>query len=161
MKFVEIEGQIVFEDGRILGKNGKILSTRVSEKGYVSVNFYVNGKRTTKHLHRILAECFLPNENSLPEVDHINSVRDDNRLENLKWISKSENNQKSYDVGNRCVIGDNNANCKTSEDVVKEICKLIAEGNKPSEIRDMGFDYNLIRAIKSKKNWSHISKDYF
>lgn len=96
MKFVILENQKIFENGTIIGKRGKPISSRVTDKGYVSVNIYVGGVRTTKHVHRILAECFLPNPEGLPEVDHINDIRHDNRLENLRWISKSENNQKSY-----------------------------------------------------------------
>ena len=53
------------------------------------------------------------------EVDHINDIRDDNRLENFQLLTKSENNKKSYTSGNRNVSGQRNANCKVSDiDVV-------------------------------------------
>ena len=50
-------------------------------------------------VHRLVAETFLDNSAGLPQVDHINRVRDDNRVENLHWVSRSANqrNTKSND----------------------------------------------------------------
>lgn len=42
-------------------------------------------------LHRIIAEAFIPNPNNLPQIDHINTIRDDNRIENLRWVTPKEN----------------------------------------------------------------------
>lgn len=49
---------------------------------------YVNGKLT--RLHRLIAEIWIPNPENKPEVDHINRIRDDNRVENLRWVTKTE-----------------------------------------------------------------------
>jgi hypothetical protein len=43
--------------------------------------------------HRLIALQFIPNPDNLPQVDHINRVRSDNRIENLRWASSSENSQ--------------------------------------------------------------------
>ena len=42
-------------------------------------------------VHRLVAEAFLENPLNLPEVDHINHNRGDNRLENLRWVTRKEN----------------------------------------------------------------------
>lgn len=159
--YVDYYGYKVFKDGVILGKRGKPLSFYVTDKGYVLVKLSINGKETSKHVHRILAECFLEKPEGSIEVDHINTKRDDNRLENLRWVTKEQNVQHSYDSGNRNVKGEKNANCKTNDLIVREICENIVKGLKPSQIRDMGYDYSLVRSIKSKKNWKHISDEYF
>ena len=43
--------------------------------------------------HRIIALQFIPNPDDLPEIDHVNTIKTDNRIENLRWVSHSENNK--------------------------------------------------------------------
>ena len=81
--------------GRIksLYKNGKekILKPMKHRDGYLVVNLYKNGKRKGCKVHRLVAQAFILNIDNKPEVDHINTIRDDNRVENLKWVTKKEN----------------------------------------------------------------------
>lgn len=42
-------------------------------------------------IHRLVALYFIPNPNDYKEIDHINRIRDDNRVENLRWVTRSEN----------------------------------------------------------------------
>lgn len=44
-----------------------------------------------KYLHRIVAELFIPNPDNKPYIDHINTITTDNRVENLRWVTNSEN----------------------------------------------------------------------
>ena len=82
-------------------KSKKIIKGYTERNGYVRVkieNKCLGGIiRTT--LHRLVAEAFLPNPHNLPEVNHINSVRNDNRVENLEWCTHSENMKHSYNQG--------------------------------------------------------------
>lgn len=56
--------------------------------GYLHINLYKNKKYKTCLIHRLVAQAFIPNPENLPEVDHINTIRDDNRLENLHWVDR-------------------------------------------------------------------------
>lgn len=69
----------------------KILNTCHSCGGYVDVSLYKDGKRYHKKPHRLVAEAFIPNPNDLPEVDHIDTNKDNNCVDNLRWCTHSEN----------------------------------------------------------------------
>ena len=62
---------------------------RMDSKGYIRVK--LDGRTYPKH--RVIAEQFIPNPDNLPDVDHINRNRADNRLENLRWVSRADNNR--------------------------------------------------------------------
>lgn len=75
-------------------RRNKILKPAPDDKGYLTVGLHKNKKQKTFRIHRLVAEAFLPNEEELPEVDHINRDRADNRVCNLQWISHIENLRK-------------------------------------------------------------------
>lgn len=152
-------GFLVSKDGQVF-KNGKHVTTYETCKGYSIVSFYINGKCTSKSIHRLVAECYLPNPDNLSDVDHINGHRWDNRLENLRWVSHGENIKLSYAVGNRSAVGSSNANAKLSSGEVHDICFLLEKGYNVTCIKDMGFPRDRIYDIRSRKQWKHISKDY-
>lgn len=71
---------------------GKFL--KVTDKGTVQIQ--VNGKGTNRRVARIVATAFIPNPNNYEYVIYINGDSTDNRIENLKWISKEENGQRTW-----------------------------------------------------------------
>lgn len=74
----------VTSDGRRI--KGVILNGNICY-GYV----YVNLQGKSCRVHRLVAQAFIPNKNDKPCVDHINTIRDDNRVENLRWVTHKEN----------------------------------------------------------------------
>jgi hypothetical protein len=80
------------------GKEG-ILKPGATTDGYLFVALCKNGERTTKRVSRLVAEAFIPNPENKATVDHINQIRDDNRAENLQWLTQQEQVIKSYDQG--------------------------------------------------------------
>lgn len=69
----------------------KILSTRVGIRGYCVVTLYKHNKSKQIPIHRLIAKAFIPNPKNKPCIDHINTIRTDNRIENLRWVSHKEN----------------------------------------------------------------------
>lgn len=128
---VNWNGYLVSEDGTIYNKDGSIKSVKVNKKGYLFTNFYYDGKVHTKLIHRIVAEVYLGDIPLGMEVDHINNVRSDNRVENLQYLTKSENNKKAYLSGNRdFLFGDTNPNSlvrKASKNVQRLDRKVVGE----------------------------------
>lgn len=77
------------------------LKTGLSEKGYVTCHLSLgNGKgRMYARVHRLVAEVFIPNPDNKQEVNHINGIKTDNRVENLEWCTRLENMQHAHRTG--------------------------------------------------------------
>ena len=150
----------ITKDGDIFNKYKKKIKPVNNGKGYLIVGLSFEGKRIVKSVHRLLAEAFIKNPNNLSDVNHIDGDRRNNSLSNLEWISHGDNIKHSYLLKNRSALGIHNANCKTTEEDVIQICKYLEEGLKSSKIRDLGYNYNLVRSIKIRKIWNEISKDF-
>ena len=72
-------------------RNGKELKQAPHQKGYLSIRLYKNGKQFTKRSHRVIFETFVNSIDSEHEINHINGVKNDNRIENLECVTHSEN----------------------------------------------------------------------
>ncbi len=74
----------------------RILKVASTGTGYMGVSLHTNG---TNHLiHRLIAKAFIPNPENKPCVNHKNGNKSDNRVENLEWMTYSENEKHSYRV---------------------------------------------------------------
>lgn len=68
----------------------RILKTQ-NVNGYQRVILFSDGKYKNMYIHRLLAEAFIPNPDNLPEVNHRNEIKTDNRLENLEYCDAKYN----------------------------------------------------------------------
>lgn len=74
-------------------KSGRILSDFAQKTGYHSVVLSKEGKQYTKYVHRLVAEAFIDNPENKAEINHLNFRKNDNRVDNLKWVTRAENMQ--------------------------------------------------------------------
>ena len=105
------------EDGKLFNiETGEEFIPCIASNGYYQVVY--NGKRQS--LHRIIAELFIPNPENKPCVDHKNRDKLDNRVENLEWVTYSENNyntSRNKPTGERiCDIGEKEFNRRRSRE---------------------------------------------
>jgi hypothetical protein len=86
--------------GQVFSKRKNIfLKTRLDKDGYVMVVLCKSGKKKNISIHRLLAISFIPNPDKKPQVNHVNGIKSDNRLENLEWVTASENIVHSWTTG--------------------------------------------------------------
>lgn len=77
----------------------------VGTANYLSVVLCKNGQHYRKFVHRLVAEAFIPNPENKPEVNHIDGNPSNNRVENLEWVTRSENIKHSYRFLGRKITG--------------------------------------------------------
>jgi hypothetical protein len=89
----------VLPNGTILGRKGKPLKLHPNKSGYVNVNTWVKGKQKTYLLHRLVALMYIPNPLNLPEVNHKDGDKLNCHVDNLEWVSRSDNIQHGVTNG--------------------------------------------------------------
>ncbi len=135
-------------------KGFRLLKPMNENTNYTTVDLCKDGKIVRKLIHRIVAEAFLPNPENKPQVNHINGIKSDNRLENLEWVTRSENQLHSIRIGLRHTRGEKNSQCKLTSEQVIEI------RNSKERNKDIAEKYNIsystVCDIQRKRSWTHI-----
>ena len=115
-------------NGTIQPLKGKICAMCPDNNNYIKVSLCKNGKYALKLVHRLVAIAFIPNPENKPEIDHINTDRKDNRVENLRWCTHKEN------VNNPLTISKYNANTgRIVSNETREKISLALKGRKMSK----------------------------
>lgn len=123
---------------------------------YVYVDLYSSSKRKREYVHRLVAKAFLPNPNNLPEVNHKNYIRSDNRLANLEWMSKVQNMRHGL-LHRKTAIGERASHAKMTEKQVLEIRAHALQGVPRFALAARySMSYSGIKAIVRRETWRHI-----
>lgn len=154
----------ISSEGRVksLGNNKtrkeKILKNSKGSIGYLQVNLCKNGKLKRHSIHRLVAQAFIPNPDNLPEVNHINEDKTDNRVDNLEWCSRDYN----INFGTR--------NKRVAERVAERISipilqftldeEFVRKWKSAKEVeRELGFDQSSItKCCKGKQKTAYSFK---
>lgn len=110
--------------GRIWSKyQNRYKATAENNKGYLQVNLKaINGKWKHELVHRLVALAFIDNPTGLPEVNHKDSNRQNNNVENLEWVSRKENIEKSS-LPQKIEVYDKQNNLVGCYDSIRQACK--------------------------------------
>ena len=145
-------------------KKKKILKTILDRYGYEQVCLFHNKKRYVLTVHRLVALAFIENPDNLPHVNHIDGIKKHNSVENLEWVTVSENISHAYKNGlhDNSARGSKHGMNKYSEDQIRHVCRLLEENVKSyKEISKITNVKNqTITDIRTRRYWTHISKFY-
>jgi hypothetical protein len=89
-----------------INKNGEIFSCHyqkimthlIKNDGYKYVDLRIDGKRRKGYIHRLLGKQYLLNPDNKPEIDHIDRNKNNNSLDNLRWVTRIENRNNRPDI---------------------------------------------------------------
>lgn len=132
--------------------SGKVLKPKKITAGYLQAELYNNGIGKTKYIHRLVAEAFIdnPNTEEYDQVNHKNSCRADNRVENLEWCSGS------YNMRHKVANG-RSTSAKLNYQQAGEIRELLLLGAKVRRLAERyGVSEQTISHIKTGRLWSWI-----
>ena len=138
----------VLPDGRHLRE--RILKGSIVD-GYRIVGLSKYGSRKMFYVHRLVAQAFVSNPKSLNEVDHIDTIRLNNRYDNLRWVTRSENNLNPI---TRSRLG-NRKGCHISQNQINSIIETL--GKHVSVYRNQA----LIYKFRSYGEVERISEEIF
>lgn len=146
------------ENGNVRNiKTGAFRKSFKRKDGYIGIQLYI-GKVINFQLHRLIAEAFIPNPESKSYVNHKDSNRSNNSLENLEWVTFEENVKHGYIYGNASNKGSKNGFSILTEEIVIEIRKKRQEEKisyqKLAELYKVS--YGCIAGIIQRTNWKHI-----
>lgn len=142
-----------------INRNGEIFSSytnklmkyQIDRKGYFRVTLRKNNKAHTVLVHRLIAKAFLPTEDYTQTVNHKDGNKLNNQLDNLEWMSLSDNVIHAYDTGLNSSKGENNNNSKLSNEKIE----FIRASKEPSSLIAgmLGIHPSTVRKIRNKKLW--------
>lgn len=143
--------------GRVKNVNrDKVLSTRYDEKGYCTSNLFMNGYGKNFRNHRLVYEAFVGEIPQELEIDHINTIRSDNRVENLRVVTHKKNMNNPITIVNMSgKVGELNPNFgkKANIETRAKITAFLLSDKNPRRGKPLSKKHkeNISKANKGKK----------
>ena len=150
-----LEGYLVSADGRVWSlRTHRVLRHGINRPGYCYVNPRVDGRQKPTAVHRLVAESFLGDLPDQAVVDHINGNKQDNRITNLRIVSRTDNIRAVRD-GIRAA---GRHGFKFDEALIAKVKHDLAAGflTKTAIAEKHGISLSHVCNIASGRQWSHV-----
>lgn len=123
--------------------------------GYMQVRIGPAGAQKTVSVHKLVAVTFIQNPNGFMEINHIDGNKENNRVDNLEWTTRSKNLKHAVSMGLLSIArGEEHANAKLDNAAV---LKIRNSGIPAKELAaSLGVSLSLIYLVKQRKIWRHL-----
>ena len=133
---------------------------KLTPNGYLEIGLKTANKSKWYRVHRLVAQHYIPNPENKPFVNHINGIKTDNRVENLEWVTHTENMKHASETG-LCPKGEMAPVSLYTDDQIRWVCKLMEDGYRNIDIEPItGVNQFTVSLIRGGTCWVHISKDF-
>jgi hypothetical protein len=139
---------------------GQEIKQLLNRKGYPEVRLNKDGCHT-RLVHKLVASAFMTKPEGCTQINHLNGIKTDNRLTNLKWVTQSENQLHAYKLGLQpSRAGENNVKAKITDKNVTELKLLYNSGKTIVDIAEVtNINVSIIRAIIYGRTWKTNSTE--
>lgn len=156
-----VDRTITRSDGVNLFCKGIELKPTIDKYGYVRFSVSINKKKETLKMHREVAKVFIPNPEKKEQVNHINGIKHDNKVENLEWMTNQENQIHAIETGLKIAkTGKEAARYKRETKVLDMDGNYLYSLHGNKEMKEHGFDYRLVNAVIQGKRKSHAGHKF-
>lgn len=153
-RIIGYEEYEVDTNGNVYNKNGKLKKFSLNPKGYCIVNFMIDGKRIGFGIHTLVAKQFIPNPENKTQINHKDGNKQNNCVDNLEWVTPSENIRHSFDVlvrtpsGEKEIVGRD----KNTGEIVYKFKSLAEAGRYFAKDKNYrNFQNYICRVLKKRK----------
>jgi len=149
---------LITQDGRVVNSiTGKECKQRENDFGYMLVSV----EKSSKRVHRLVAETYLENPQNKREVNHKDCDKKNNHVDNLEWVSSKENKAHAWEHNLYSDIAEDHYAAIWSNDEIHQICKMLEDGVSNKVISEItGMHKDQVAHIKRGDLWASISSQY-
>lgn len=150
-------------DGRVYSHSvNKYMVTKLDKDGYEAISLRNNTGGYSKFgIHRLLIITYCPIENTEEmTVNHIDGNKKNNTLENLEWVTASENTRLAHETKLNNSVGENHGRAKLTEEQAKQVIDFAKQGMTLREVQQEIpiVTKNMYNSIKHNRTWKHLPR---
>lgn len=143
--------------GRVKGRKG-FIKPKIGRNGYARTDLWKDGRRYRPSIHRLVAQTFLPNPETKPQVNHLDGNKLNNAVSNLEWCTAQENILHAVALHHK--YGQNVKTSKLSENEVIAILVLLEKGVHGKWLADVfGVTNTQITNLRLNKQWRQVMRN--
>lgn len=145
---------IEYKNGIKHPHDGFMLKQELSKDGYMRIKLWKSHKYKHFNVHRLVASAFIDNPGGKDCVNHIDSMRVNNCVYNLEWVTVQENTDHAIEYGNFNPKGEGNGSAKLKDN---EVLEIRYNGKPPKEMMEkFSISKGVVSSIRTRRTWKHL-----